>query len=136
MRVYVDSSVLLRIVLREPGRLRAWSKIQSAVSSELIRVECMRTLDRARLLRRLDDEEVAERRSAIDEMLASFDKVVLDRRILRAAAEPLPTTLGTLDAIHLASARALQRGHADLRFATHDRVLAIAARAVGLKILQ
>jgi uncharacterized protein len=135
MRVYIDSSVLLRIVLHEPGRLRVWSKIEAAVSSELIRVECLRTLDRARLVGKLDDEEIADRRSAIDEMLLSFDKVAIDRRILRAASEPLPTTLGTLDAIHLASARALRRTHAELKFATHDRTLAAAARAVGFTVL-
>lgn len=136
MRVYVDTSVLLRVVLGEPGRLRAWSRIRHAASSELIRVECLRTLDRARLAGLLADDEVADRRSAVDELLVSFDKIVLDRRVLRSAAEPLPTTLGTLDAIHLASARALRIREPELRFATHDDALAIAARAVGFTVIR
>jgi predicted nucleic acid-binding protein len=135
MRVYVDSSVLLRIVLREPNCLRAWSRIQDAASSELLRVECFRTFDRARVAGYLADDEVADRRLAIDDMLESFDKVTLDRRILRAAAEPMPTTLGTLDAIHLASARALRARYPDVKFATHDKSLATAARAVGFSVL-
>jgi predicted nucleic acid-binding protein len=135
MRVYVDSSVLLRVVLGEPGRLRSWSRIVHAVSSELIRVECFRTLDRARLAGKLEDEEVAERRMMLDEALESFDKIAIDRRILRTASEPLPTTLGTLDAIHLASAKALRSRHPDLRFATHDVALSVAARAVGFSLV-
>ncbi len=135
MRVYIDSSVLLRIVLKEPNRLRAWSRIEFAASSELTRVECFRTLDRARLAHKLSDDEIAGQRAAIDEMLESFDKIAVDRRILRSAAEPLPTRLGTLDAIHLASARSLRGIHAELKFATHDDVLAVAARAVGFATL-
>jgi predicted nucleic acid-binding protein len=135
MRVYVDSSVLLRIVLKERNRLRAWSRIQAAACSELTRVECFRTLDRARLSGHIADDEVAQRRLAIDEMLESFDTIALDRRILRTAAEPLPTTLGTLDAIHLASARALRTRYPELTFASHDKALVIAARAVGFRVL-
>lgn len=134
--MYVDTSVLLRVVLGEPGRLRAWSRIRQVASSELIRVECFRTLDRARIAGTLADDEVAERRYAVDELLESFDKIALDRRILRSAAEPLPTTLGSLDAIHLASARALRVRVPELRFATHDNALAIAAHAVGFTIIR
>ena len=135
MNVYVDTSVLLRVVLGEPGRLRAWSRIRRAVSNELIRVEALRTLDRARLAGVLADDEVATRRAAIDEVLAAFDLVAVDRRILRRAAEPLPTTLGTLDAIHLASAVSLRTRTPDLRLATHDEALTIAARALGFRVL-
>lgn len=135
MFVYVDSSVLLRVVLGEPKRLRSWSRIVQPASSELIRVECSRTLDRARLAGVLGDDEVADRREAVEEVLATFDLVTIDRRILRRAAEPLPTTLGTLDALHLASAMALRMRVPDLRLATHDEALALAARAVGFSLV-
>lgn len=135
MNAYVDTSVLLRVVLGERGRLRAWPRIRHAISSELIRVEALRTLDRARLARLLSDAEVAERRAAVDELLASFDLVVVDRRILRRATEPLPVSLGTLDAIHLASAVAVRARMPNLRVATHDDALATAARAVGFGLL-
>ncbi len=39
MNVYVDSSTLLRVVLKEPGAPSSWSRISTPVSSELIRVE-------------------------------------------------------------------------------------------------
>jgi predicted nucleic acid-binding protein len=134
VKVYVDSSVVLRVVLGERGRLASWRKITAPVTSELARVECFRTLDRARLAGVLTDDDIADRRTLVDEILAGFDRVALDRRILRRATEPFPTTIGTLDAIHLASALALRTSIPDLRFATHDVALAIGARAVGFQL--
>lgn len=96
----------------------------------------MRTLDRARLAGLLDDDEVAERHEATEALLATFDLVALDRRILRRAAAPLSTTLGTPDAIHLASACSLRTRLPDLRLATHDEALSTAARAVGLPVVR
>ncbi len=49
MIAYVDSSVLLRIVLGQPGALHKWRAIKTAVSSRLAEVECLRALDRLRL---------------------------------------------------------------------------------------
>jgi len=46
---YVDASVLLRMLLGEPGRLREWRRVDTAVSSGLAEVEVLRTLDRLRL---------------------------------------------------------------------------------------
>src|SRR4029077_5426065 len=42
----LDSSVLLRILLRQPKGLREWRRITRGVSSAVAEVECMRTLDR------------------------------------------------------------------------------------------
>lgn len=135
MNVYVDSSVLLRVVLNEQGALREWRRISRPLSSELIRLECRRTIDRARIRERLDDREVALLREAVLELLDTFDIVPLDSVVLERAAEPFPTLLGSLDAIHLATA-ALARGQTeDLYFATHDGELGMAARAMGFKVL-
>ena len=51
------------------------------------------------------------------------------------AAEPFPTLVRTLDAIHLASALLAREQIPDLRFATHDDELGLAARAVGFDLL-
>ena len=135
MTVYVDSSVLLRVVLGEPGVLREWSRIDRALSSELTRLECLRTIDRARIRHRLKDDEVARQRAAILEQLEGFEIVPPETAVLERAAEPFPTLLGSLDAIHLATAL-LSRAHVpSLRFATHGSELAIAARAVGFSVL-
>jgi predicted nucleic acid-binding protein len=53
---YVDSSVLLRLVLRQPGALKEWSSVEEGVTSALTQVECLRTLDRLRIVERISDE--------------------------------------------------------------------------------
>jgi predicted nucleic acid-binding protein len=134
LNVYVDSSVLLRVVLGEPGRLRIWPRITTAVSSELIRLECLRTIDRARLRLGIHDADVADRRAAVLEAIDGFTLVPLSPPVLERAAEPFPTVVGSLDAIHLASAL-LARDELDaLTLATHDRELAVAARAEGFRV--
>lgn len=134
MNAYVDSSVLLRVVLGEPARLRIWPKIIMPVSSELIRLECLRTIDRARIRLRLDDEAIAERRSATLELIASLGSISIDRRVLDRAAEPFPTSLGSLDAIHMASALLAREEIEDLVVATHDVELGRAAHAMGFTV--
>jgi len=55
---------------------------------------------------------------------------------LTRAAQPLPVSRGTLDAIHLATALAWREMNAtDLVLATHDARLSVAARALGLEIV-
>jgi len=133
--VYVDSSVLMRIVTGARDALREWGRITRALSSELIRVECLRTIDRTRLQLHLPDDDVAERRAALLDRLEAFELIALDRTVLERAAEPFPTALGTLDGVHLASAVLAREQIADLAVATHDRELAIAARAMNLPVL-
>jgi hypothetical protein len=134
LNVYIDASVLLRVVLGEPGRVRVWPRIDVAVASELIVVECLRTIDRARIVRGLPDREVARRRAAVFEALDRVTIVALEAAVLDRAAEPFPTMLGTLDAIHLATALTMRDRYEDLSLATHDGELAVAARAVGFHV--
>jgi predicted nucleic acid-binding protein len=133
---YVDSSVLLRVLLGQPHRLREWRAIETAVASELVEVECLRTLDRLRLLGAASDRELALRRAALLALLQSFEIVELGRPVLARAARPFPTALGTLDALHLATADLWrERYGGDMSMATHDGALAIAARASGFTVI-
>lgn len=134
LNVYVDSSVLLRVVLGEPNRLRIWPKITNAVSSELIRLESLRTIDRARIRLGLEDRFVAKHRAEVLETVDAFSLVALDSMVLERASEPFPTLLGSLDAIHLASALLIREELEGLEFATHDDELGIAARATGFPV--
>lgn len=130
---YVDTSVLLRIVFGEASAFE-WGRIDRAIASELIQVEALRALDRARVLRRIDDPTLADRRAAILATVAALELVPLDNQILDRAGEPFPTSLGTLDALHLATALAVREQVADLVMATHDEALGIAARSMGLPV--
>jgi len=135
MKVYVDTSVLLRKLLGEVGALRQWNSIETALSSELIAVEALRTIDRARLRLRLSDDEVANRRANVIETLGGFHLAELNRTVLDRAAQPFPTTLGTLDAIHLATALLLRESEQSPVFATHDLQLGTAARSLGFRVI-
>ena len=104
MIAYVDSSVLLRALLGQGNALAEWSRIETAVGSSLVEVECLRTLDRLRLRGGLSDEAIAVRREGLLRLTATMELVEPGRAVLARAAEPFPTSLGTLDAIHLATA--------------------------------
>ena len=134
MNLYLDASVLLRVVLGEPGRLRIWPKITMPIASELIVLESLRTIDRAKIRMDLPDGVVADRREAVFQATERFTLVPLGRPVLERAAQSFPTLLGTLDAIHLASALVVRDRFEDLSLATHDQELAIAARAVGFEV--
>jgi len=102
----------------------------------LIATESLRTLDRIRLRARLTDGEVASRRATILRLIDSLELVEIDAVVLDRAAQPMPTELGTLDAIHLATALLWKEmSRADLVMATHDDALGLAARAHGLHVV-
>jgi predicted nucleic acid-binding protein len=126
---------VLRAVLGEPNRLASWGSIDRAVSSELIRLESLRSIDRARIRLRLPDDQVAEQRAALLTALDAIELVPISAAVLERAAEPFPTLLGSLDAIHLATALLARAQIETLSFATHDVELAVAAQAVGFAVL-
>jgi uncharacterized protein len=133
---YVDASVLLRFALGQPDALPEWRQIERGISSALVTTESLRTLDRLRLRANLADAEVANRRATILAIIASLELVDIDAVVLARAAQPMPTELGTLDAIHLATAllwREMTR--TDLVMATHDGALALGAQAHGLPVV-
>jgi len=132
---YLDSSVLLRIVLRQRDALKEWGRLTRGVASALAEVECLRTLDRLRVSERQSDEAIAERRETVYRLMESMEVVEVGRAVLSRASQPLPTILGTLDAIHLATALLWkERTSSDLVMATHDAALAVAAKASGLRV--
>ncbi|HXP89071.1 MAG TPA: PIN domain-containing protein [Bryobacteraceae bacterium] len=135
MIAYVDASVLLRVALGQPDSLREWRHIDRGVSSALILTESLRTLDRLRLRANLSDTEIARRRGTILALIDSLEIVEIDAAILSRAAQPMPTELGTLDAIHLATALLWRQGaREELVMTTHDAALGLAAQAHGLPV--
>lgn len=136
MIAYVDSSVLLRLALGQPNSLSVWRQIDRGVSSALIATESLRTLDRLRIRAGLSDAEIARRRATILSLISSLELIEVDSIVLDRAAQPMPTELGTLDAIHLASA-VLWKDATGVGpvMATHDEALGIAAQAHGFAVL-
>jgi predicted nucleic acid-binding protein len=135
MNVYVDSSVVLRRLRREAAPLRGWGDWERAYASVLIRVETFRTIDRIRLSGRIDDHGVAEMFSDARKMLEAIALVPMSDAILDRASQSFLTSLGTLDALHLATAlRLAEVGGIDFVFLTHDAKLAVAARSVNFSV--
>ena len=136
MIAYLDASVALRLILREPHPLAEWRRVEAAVASALTEVECLRTLDRLMRQGSLTAEELAVRRTAVYRLLEAVEVVDVARVVLQRAGEPFPTPLGTLDAIHLSTALAWREArNTNLAMATHDHALATAARSVGLEVI-
>ena len=135
MIAYIDTSALLRIVLREPGALEDLRTYDALVSNELIAVEAARTIDRLRLQGSLTAEEAAVRVRAVNEWLEAIDLVLLRTPVLNRAGEPMPMPLGTLDALHLATALIWRDRMGSLpTIATHDTALGQAAEAFGFEV--
>jgi predicted nucleic acid-binding protein len=133
---YVDTSALLRLVLREPGALDELRSYDTLVSSELIAVESRRTIDRLRLQGALTAEDAVERLKIVADWLEAIDLVLVRPPVLSRAGDPMPTSLGTLDAIHLATALIWRDRVSSLGVvATHDAALALAARTYGFEVL-
>ncbi len=124
--VYLDTSVLGRVLLDEPDTpaiRRELGLFDQHVSSRLLRVELHR------LGRREDMQEY------VDGLLLGKLLIPLDDEILTAAETLPPTTVGTLDAIHLATAiRLAQAGELDAMM-TYDKRMVDGAREHGLTVL-
>jgi predicted nucleic acid-binding protein len=134
--VYLDTSVLLRLVLAETGQLGDIRQADLLVSSELLAVESRRTIDRLRVRGQLSPDDAVRRLRIVSDWLDAVDLVLLRPPILTRASEPLPTPLGTLDALHLATALVWRdRMDQPLTMATHDEALGQAARAFGFEVL-
>ncbi|MBI2345303.1 MAG: PIN domain-containing protein [Deltaproteobacteria bacterium] len=130
---YLDTSVVLRQVLDEPGAFVGLRTIEVAYANELVRVEALRSIDRLRILNAWPNAEVVARIRALIAILAPVREIPIQPPILRRAADPFPTIVGTLDAIHIATALLTQEEVGKpLLFLTHDRTQGIAAEAAGM----
>jgi uncharacterized protein len=124
--VYIDTSALGRVLLDEsdaPAINDALRRFDRMIASSLLGVE----------LRRL-----ASRREMLDRATMLVTRVALlpiDSRTLTLAETLTPHTLGTLDAIHLATALlSVETAEVDTLM-TYDKQLANAAREQGIEVL-
>ena len=101
-----------------------------------MRIEAIRTVDRMRLEGHLDDEEVSTALVSIQCVRAALHEVPLSTTVVERTCQSFSTTVGTLDALHLATALLVRERYApDLSLLTHDRQLARAAAALNFDVL-
>jgi len=130
----LDTSVFLRRILGERDAFPFSERFDKVYASELLRVEALRCLDRLRILNRWPQEEIALRARLLVAASAFLNFVSLELPVLRRAAEPFPAVVGTLDAIHIATALLLQgQLKKPLVFLTHDKKQGLVAQAPGLE---
>lgn len=124
---YLDTSALTKLVIAEveTPMLQAWlaSADRSPVSSDLARTELVRVVRRTAPDRAVRAREVLEAVTLIEVTTEMFE----DAGLLE------PTTLRTLDALHLAAALALGDDLAGL--VTYDDRQAEAAAALGIAVV-
>ncbi|HVS31561.1 MAG TPA: hypothetical protein VMS98_08900 [Thermoanaerobaculia bacterium] len=136
MTRYLDSSVILRIILGARGALVGFRALEHVISSALAEVECLRTLDRLRLVDDIEAREIAVRRQVVYDVVNRMDIIEITAAVLVRASQPLPVPLKTLDAIHLGTAMLWREAQQeDVEIATHDEALALAARAIGFHVI-
>jgi uncharacterized protein len=124
--VYVDTSALGRVLLGEsdrPAIQRDLGGYEKVISSRLLQVELRRLAAREDLL------------DAAAGLLAEVTLMPIDETILTTTETLSPSTVGTLDAIHLATAMRLTKDTALDTIMTYDKQLAAGAREHGLKVL-
>jgi predicted nucleic acid-binding protein len=136
MIVYLDASIVLRVVLRDGPVLAVWGRWEAAYASELLGVEARRAVERLRLTAALDDAAVVAAIATLARVERGIQHVALSRAVLRRASLPMGTVVKTLDALHLATALLLRERHrVELLFATHDQQQAAAAQALGFECI-
>jgi predicted nucleic acid-binding protein len=132
---YVDSSVIARIALDEPGKVDGLAQFSDLATSELTQVELRRVLDRYRLATQVTDDHLIKVGDKIELIKKTMTSLNLTKAVLLRAGHPLPVALGTLDAIHLASALIWQDVVTKpVTVITHDAQLAKAARMMNLEV--
>ncbi len=135
MIAYLDSSAVLRYLLRAEGAVTGFFSWDEAFASELLRVECRRTFHRLRLAGEIDDRLFAELIRLYEEIQGMITVVRMNGSILERAAEAFPVNLGTLDAIHLSTALLWKAERkAEKVLFTHDEALKTAAQAYALAV--
>jgi predicted nucleic acid-binding protein len=123
--VYVDSSAIVKLVVREPesAALRRYLRSRRPlVASALARTEVLRAL------LPLGDEALRRGR----QVLKTIELARVSDRVLDAAGVLPPAELRSLDAIHLATAAQLRSSIA--RIVTYDERMVAAAEASGFAV--
>ena len=122
--IYIDSSVALARVFREPRAPPARFWTEPLVSSKLLEYEVWNRVH-AYALTRSHSEEARV-------MLGGVELIELTESVLARAVEPFPVAVRTLDALHLATADFLRKNGERIELASFDNRLLAAARALTI----
>jgi len=133
--VYLDTSVVLRKLLRQKGLIHGWGSWDRVYASELLWLESMRVLDRLRIEQALNDSELSRVVKQLNHVRSALFEIPLQPAIVERASQSFSTVIRTLDALHLATALKLRETREkELHFLTHDKQLGLAAEILGFPV--
>lgn len=127
---YLDASALVKLATHEAETMALEAHLAGFGARTTSRIA---TVEVPRALARKAPAERANAGVAWTEVVEGLVLIELDEAVAAAAADLAPATLRSLDAIHLATAKAL--GSELEAFITYDARLADAARAAGLTVV-
>lgn len=104
MKHYLDSSVVLALLLEGDESLKSLEGKTRVASSRLLWVEVSRVFHRGLQTGQLDALAATRARHSFVRFVAGLDQILITEAVLDRAAGPYPLTIRTLDAMHLASA--------------------------------
>lgn len=133
MRIYIETSSLLKLLITEVGTdatRSLWGDATFVATSRLTHVEARAALAAAARRARITSKEHAGAKDTLEMFLDDMFIIELDSAIATMAGDVAERwSLRAYDAVHLAAAQNLAVD--DLVFATWDRDLARAGRASG-----
>ena len=134
MLAYLDSSVVLRHVLNGDTALHQAFAVGKVMSSELLEIECRRTIQRYRMEGLLDDTQTATVVEQLEDILRSIRILSLNSAVKRRAKGAFPVHVKTLDALHLATALVLQEREPEetILVYSYDASMNRCAKVLGL----
>lgn len=137
MIVFIESSVLVRIVVGQPRPLLDWRALSQPIASALVEIEVPRAIDGLRRAGKLTEAAAAQAAAEARDALRGFRLMEIDPAVRLRAGAPFAVQLRSLDAIHVASALLYRERNPEVEFtvATHDERVARAAQAHGLTVV-
>jgi predicted nucleic acid-binding protein len=136
--VYAESSAILSWLLREPTGPAVRERLEKAsdvVTSRLTLIECQRNIRRTEREGRITREAAVSASRILEDAASQWIIMDLVGEVPGRAAEEFPREpLGTLDAMHLASAQVFDRNLGKVAMLTLDDRIRTNAVALGLSL--
>lgn len=139
MIVYAESSAVLAWIFQEPRAAavnEVFDRATLVLSSTLTTIECTRGVRRAEAAGRVTAREADVLLTEFRSLAEGWDTMEIGERVVLAASAPFPVEpVRSLDAIHLASARAASDSLGDIAVLSFDERVRANAAVLGLGVL-
>jgi predicted nucleic acid-binding protein len=139
VNLYAESSAILSWLLREAPAPQLKEILEGAdlvVASDLTLIECGRTLIRGQVMGELSESEALERKTLLEAVSADWMLLKIGREIAERVRHRMPVEpVGTLDALHLATALFARSAISDLALLSLDQRVRDNGTAFGFDVL-